>query len=217
VTNEHAPGHQVTNRHPWLGQRLRVVRAAGPAAVVGVVMLACGCGGSSGPGVAGGGLSGTGRGAISHRSVSSSSSGEVMPEALAYARCMRAHGVPDFPDPIATAGGGVAFQVTGGPGSELSRNNPRFKSAEQVCRSQFPGEDEAPAPSSQRVAAEVRWAHCLRSHGLPGFPDPNPEGAFDSSRFNDASPAFQAASKACKAVEPAGPISAVPGHGPDDG
>jgi hypothetical protein len=67
--------------------------------------------------------------------------------------------------------------------------------------------------SAQKLAAEVKWALCMRSHGLPGFPDPNSQGAFDSSRFNDRSPSFQTASKACQALGPTGPISAVPGNG----
>ena len=45
-------------------------------------------------------------------------------------------------------------------------------------------------------------------------PTPTPQGAFDSSRFDDHSAAFQTATKACSLPEPAGPIVAVPGHGP---
>jgi hypothetical protein len=67
---------------------------------------------------------------------------------------------------------------------------------------------------AHKLAAEVKWAQCMRSHGLSGFPDPNAQGAFDSSRFDDRSPAFQTAAKACNLLEPTGPMSAVPGHGP---
>jgi hypothetical protein len=62
-------------------------------------------------------------------------------------------------------------------------------------------------------AAELQWARCLRTHGVPGFPDPNRSGAFDSSRFDDTSPAFQAAAKACASQQPAGAVEAVPGRG----
>jgi hypothetical protein len=61
--------------------------------------------------------------------------------------------------------------------------------------------------------AELQWARCLRAHGVPGFPDPNRSGAFDSSRFDDTSPAFQAAAKACASQQPAGAVEAVPGRG----
>jgi hypothetical protein len=136
-----------------------------------------------------------------------------MAQALAYTRCMRSHGVLDFPDPTLSPGGGVAFQIDGGPGSDLGRHNPRFEAAGQACRSLLPGGGQAPPLSAHKLAAEVRWAQCMRSHGVAGFPDPNAQGAFDSSRFDENTPAFQTASKACQALQPTGPVSVVPGHG----
>ena len=62
-------------------------------------------------------------------------------------------------------------------------------------------------------AAEHEWARCLRTHGVPGFPDPDRRGAFDSSRFDDTSLAFRAAARACAAQQPAGAVEAVPGRG----
>jgi hypothetical protein len=61
-------------------------------------------------------------------------------------------------------------------------------------------------------AAEFEWAHCLRSHGVQSFPDPDRRGAFDSSRFDDRSPAFQAAAHACAGQQPPGAVEAVPGR-----
>ena len=132
---------------------------------------------------------------------------------VAYAHCMRSHGVSDFPDPTTPPGGGVAFSIHGGPGSDLNRNNPTFKAANQACRTLLPGGQQAPTQSSPKIAAEVRWARCLRSHGVPSFPDPNGQGAFDSSKFDPTSPAFQTASKACMSLQPTGSVSAVPGPG----
>jgi len=177
-------------------------------ALAGLVVVAAGCGSPNGPAVASS-ASRTGK----TTSTSTRSSSRAMAQALAYARCMRSHGVPDFPDPTPGPGGGFAFQINGGPGSDLDRNDPRREAADAACRSLLPGGEQAPAPSAQKLAAEVKWAQCMRSHGLPDFPDPNAQGAFDSSRFDDSSPAFQTASKACTALEPTGPISAVPGHG----
>jgi hypothetical protein len=45
-----------------------------------------------------------------------------------YAECMRANGVPDFPDP--TAGG---LSLKGGPGSGLNPDNPTLQNAVKVC------------------------------------------------------------------------------------
>jgi hypothetical protein len=45
------------------------------------------------------------------------------------------------------------------------------------------------------IATEVRWARCLRSHGVPSFPDPNSQGAFDSSSSTTARPHFKPPAK----------------------
>jgi hypothetical protein len=168
--------------------------AAAIAAVLGVAVVTAGCGGSSGPGSGG--------------------SGSTKAELLAYARCMRSHGVSDFPDPTTLPGGGFAFQIDEGPGSDLNHNAPAFKAANQACRALGPGGQRSGPPGGANIAAELRWARCLRSHGVPSFPDPNSRGAFDSSKFDDSSPAFQTASRACGSVEPTGPVSAVAGPGP---
>jgi hypothetical protein len=176
--------------------------------LVGLAVIAAACSASDGPGIAG---SGSKKG--DHTPAPTGSSSQVSAQAVAYAHCMRDHGLSEFPDPTVGPGGDIAFQLDGGRGSELNQDNSRFKAAQQVCRSLFPGGGQ-PAPlGAQKIAAEVEWAGCMRSHGLPGFPDPNARGAFDSSRFDDSSSAFQTASEACRSMEPAGPMSAVPGHG----
>jgi hypothetical protein len=45
-----------------------------------------------------------------------------------YAQCMRAHGVPDFPDP---SGGGLSIRVH--PGSDLNPQSPTFQNASKAC------------------------------------------------------------------------------------
>jgi hypothetical protein len=53
-------------------------------------------------------------------------------DSLAFARCMRAHGVPDFPDPNGQPG-----QL--GPGSGIDPNSPQFQSAlNGPCKSLAP-------------------------------------------------------------------------------
>ncbi len=174
-------------------RRRPLVRTVVAAAVLGIAVLAGGCGGSS--------------------SASSAGFASIKTRFLAYARCMRSHGVSDFPDPATVPGGGVAFSIQAGPGSDLSPDDPTFKAADQACRGLLPGGRQTEPGSGSHIAAEVRWARCLRSHGVPGFPDPNRQGAFDSARFNDDSPAFKAAGKACHSLQPTGAVSAVPGPG----
>jgi hypothetical protein len=158
-----------------------------------LAVLAAGCGGSNRPGTTG------------------SSAETAMTQALAYTRCMRSHRIGDFPDPTTPAGGGVAFQINAGPGSDLNANNPAFKAANQACRTLLPGGQQPATPPSPKIAAEVRWARCMRSHGVPSFPDPNSQGALDSAKLDNSSPAFQTATRACKSLQPTGAIAAVPG------
>jgi hypothetical protein len=51
---------------------------------------------------------------------------------LSWANCIRAHGVPNFPDP--TFSGGVAVQISGAGGA----SSPQFQSAMDACKSQMP-------------------------------------------------------------------------------
>jgi hypothetical protein len=186
----------------WSGPRLRRTMTL-TAALVGLIVIAAGCSGSKSPGAAGGG-GGTGAG----------SSSAALAEFEAYSKCMRSHGIPDFPDPTISPGGGVAIQINGGPGSDLDRNNPRFKAANQACQSLEPGRGQPPTQSATKIAAEVEWAQCMRTHGLPSFPDPNSQGAFDSSKFDENTPAFQSASDACQSLmKNLGAIPVHPGHG----
>jgi hypothetical protein len=45
-----------------------------------------------------------------------------------FAKCMRKHGIPDFPDPK-VSGGGVQMQIPPG----VDPNSPRFASAQRAC------------------------------------------------------------------------------------
>jgi hypothetical protein len=171
------------------------------AALLGLAVLAAGCGGSNGPGVPSAGSNKS-----NHARAASASSGGVAAQFLAFSRCMRSHGFSDFPDPT-TSGGGVGIQLNRGPGSDLNPNNPKFKAAQQVCQSlaPLPGGSQTPTQSAQQIAAELRWARCMRSHGLPSFPDPNGQGAFDRNKVDENSPAFQTASNACASLR-SGPL-----------
>jgi hypothetical protein len=68
------------------------------------------------------------------------------------------------------------------------------------------GSSAAKPGRSQFVAFSV----CMRSHGVPNFPDPGPNGLqiTPSSGVNPRSPGFQAAQQACQKLLPGG----GPGH-----
>jgi hypothetical protein len=49
-----------------------------------------------------------------------------------FSQCMRANGIPDFPDPT---GGGLSIQTH--PGSDLNPNNPTFRNASKLCAKKY--------------------------------------------------------------------------------
>jgi hypothetical protein len=59
---------------------------------------------------------------------------QAMAQALKFSQCMRAHGIPDFPDPQSGPGGGIAIRIHSSPGSDLNPQSPRFQAAQQACQ-----------------------------------------------------------------------------------
>jgi hypothetical protein len=55
---------------------------------------------------------------------------------LSYAKCMRSHGITNFPDPFRHADGGYGFIYT----DQLDQSSPAFLAANQACRSLLPGD-----------------------------------------------------------------------------
>ena len=120
------------------------------------------CGGSSKPSSAG-------------KGASSGTAG------LAFSRCMRSHGVPNFPDPN-VAGGGFQVNVSGyhasvsiGDIPGINMRSPAFVAANLACQELLPGGAAEPGqqhPSAAAMALARAAAKCMRSHGVPNFPDP---------------------------------------------
>lgn len=50
----------------------------------------------------------------------------------------------------------------------------------------------------------LKYAQCMRSHGLPSFPDPSSNGSFSFSGSPKAMAGFQTADQACRKLLPAG-------------
>ncbi len=88
---------------------------------------------------------------------------------LAFARCMRANGVPNFPDPV--PGRGFLF-----PAGGVNPNAPAVAAAQAKCRKLMgggpPGPGSTTHPSAQTLAKLRNIAQCMRQNGVPEFPDP---------------------------------------------
>jgi hypothetical protein len=161
------------------------MRSVLPFAAV-LVLLAAGCGGSSG-----------------------GKKTDKLSSALAYSRCMRSHGVPGFPDPT-QAGGGIQIAGSGTDGQ-----SPVFLAAQRTCTRLLPNGGLPTHTDRQRALARLlRTAQCMRAHGVRGFPDPTASPPASRSGHsaimsNDGawlaipdsidvrSPAFERASEAC--------------------
>jgi hypothetical protein len=90
---------------------------------------------------------------------------------LAYAACMRANGVADFPDP--RPGGGVLIQL----GAGVDPASAAFTTAQAKCHKLLPGggppgPGTQTHPSAQALAQMLTVAQCMRGHGVANFPDP---------------------------------------------
>jgi hypothetical protein len=123
-------------------------------------------------------------------------------QALAWARCMRSHGVPDMPDPGATRPSGPVSTYLGiALPPSISPQSPAFESANHICQSVLSSGAAAKPPITESVKrAAIANAECMREHGVPNFPDPTfpPGGGIAQSGFDPQSPAFEQAARACK-------------------
>jgi len=142
---------------------MRCRRPLIPTTIVAVALLAAGCGGGGAPGVA---------------SVTSSTTTAATPATqnglVAFSRCMRSHGLPNFPDPQLYAGGNVKLTV-----HQLG-NGPHVQSAMGACDYLIPTRGGAPPQTAQQrrtqIADELSFASCMRSRGVDRFPDPTAQG-----------------------------------------
>ena len=174
------------------------------AALAGLAVIAGACSNSpKGPGVAGGPTTTSAGGHSPAGPTGGSSTSDHGAQLLAYAKCMRSHRIADFPDPTQSPGGGASLILNGGPGSDLNANNPTFQAALAACKSLRPSGQQTPAQVAQNVAAGVKLAECMRSHGFPSFPDPNSQDVFNlPSGIDTSSPTYQSAYGTCQKLTP---------------
>ncbi len=142
----------------------------------------------------------------------SGSASALSDQAVAYARCMHSHGVPNFPEPqvsthASSNGNGNEVSVKVAAPAGAVNGNPHFHSAQQACRNLLPGG----GPGEQHVSPQeqaqfLRLAACIRSHGVPNFPDPTFSGGgvhLPQGSVNPRSPQVRAAEQACRSLIPA--------------
>ena len=191
----HNPGPTLTRPTPLRLARgvLLIALLAVAVAVVAAAVAACSSSSSSSPSAT-----------PSHAAGRAHSAGGP----LAFSACMRSHGVPSFPDP--TSNGGISIQVQ--PGSAIDPNSLAFQSAQRACQSLLPAGKTSGGSVSPTMRAQIlRYAACIRAHGVPNYPDPTFNGNAvnfgNLSSINPNSPAYQSALSACASLNP------MNGHG----
>jgi hypothetical protein len=119
---------------------------------------------------------------------------------------MRSHGIPNFPDPDGS--GQIAKQQI----LQLGVSTTVFQRAQGACQRLWPYQPSTQAQQRQELTDYLKFAHCMRSHGVPGFPDPTDrdghvEFAISISKdgFDPHSPQIIGKALQCKHVLPAGP------------
>lgn len=190
----------------------RAVGAVAVALALAVGLAACGSSSSS-----------TGTNASASAGTTSSAQSQAR---LNLAKCFRNQGI-NVPDP--SSGGGVAG---GGGVFRALRSYPQAKiqaatkACQQYLSKAFTRPNLTPAQRQQAQQQLIKFAQCMRSHGV-NVPDPTAGGGagggFGFGQFRSIdrnSPAFQTASKACASLRPrfgrggpGGPGGAAPAGG----
>lgn len=145
------------------------MRVAGVLAAVGLALLAAACGGGS---------------------PNASTTTTHQSAALAFSECMRAHGVPNFPDPDPRGD----F-----PQFDLRVPKSTAGAADEACKHLLSsGSTGTPQQRRQKFAFALKVAGCLRMHGYPDFPDPTSSGQSVPPGIDTRSPQFQARETTCE-------------------
>jgi len=118
------------------------------AALAMVALIGAGCGSDAPPG--------TGTAASANKKLT------ARDKAVKFAQCIRAHGVPDFPDP--NAKNDFEYGVSVSPAV--------WNKATTACKHLQPPGTLSSKRTPKQQSASLRFARCIRDNGVKDFPDP---------------------------------------------
>ncbi len=136
-------------------------RTASTIIALASLALLAACGGGPSPGSAG--SANAGRAAGSPSSASR--------QALAFSHCVRANGVPDFPDPVSSG------EIPKETAQQLGISDSRLQAALNACEHLLPDTgnvNDNPAALHRWWSQMLQFARCMHAHGVPDWPDPSP-------------------------------------------
>ena len=159
----------------------------------GLLLTACGAG--SGTPSAGTSPAGTSPAGTAGATAESSASPDA--SIASIVACYRSHGDPSFPDPVYDPGDG-RWHFGTSPGSAPL-------ATQQACQHLFPVASASPPIPQAQFQSLVRLAECLRAHGVPAWPDPDPDGSFGlPPALQTKTSGFRQAATACQRYWPSG-------------
>jgi hypothetical protein len=144
------------------------------------------------------------------------------PSAVAFSSCMRSHGVPTYPDPDSNG------TLPKPDAQAFGVSSSRLNSAQVACQHLLPTVGGSLTASSlqqcylagvcpqalvQRAVSEgLKFARCMRSHGVPSWPDPTIDShgrpLFNIRVPRPAPPRVSTAINQCERLEHAGSLLA---------
>jgi hypothetical protein len=148
-------------------RKLRPLVALALTGLIGLVSAGCGANASSETGTA---SSTDTASSTSHTGTSSTGDTDSgadkkltkQEKAVKFAECMRANGVPHFPDPDPSGDFNFGVDVT----REV------WLKAVDACKAMKPPGALSSRRTPKEQAASLRFAQCVRDHGVKDFPDP---------------------------------------------
>jgi hypothetical protein len=116
-------------------------------------------------------------------------------------QCYRQHGDPAFPDPT--------YDPSDGRWHFAVSPNSAPASTRAACQRLMPNMTASPPVPQAQFQALVRLAECMRAHGVPNWPDPDPDGAFGlPPSLQTKTSGYVRAIQACQRLVPSGGINA---------
>jgi hypothetical protein len=158
-------------------RKLRPLVALGLAGLIGLISAGCGSNAETSTASSAGNTASTSNASSSSTSTADTTTTKKLSnqeKAVKFAECMRQNGVPHFPDPGSKGESNFGVDVP----KEV------FLRAARACDSLKPPGALSGKRTAKEQSASLRFAQCVRDHGVKDFPDPvNGEPLIDTTKI----------------------------------